>query len=697
MIRRTDNIFKFKRWFLGKYGSNPKIMGFLFLSGYRLRAIHYLFMKLYFILIYYKVWKYWQQRKSQLLKLLTNTSILTSILLGAVSIFIALSRITYKDLSVKFNKNYSFNVLIGNIEMKVWVYLILLFVILFIGFLLLARIFFKQQPPKIYADHSVPGRFPSQVMVYISYCIWKECQYFKKYRYLIWAFRQMQNRGGNIDRTVKFKKKYRKKIKRFNASFNRRFHLVKEIDEMIILLGKSLRIPPYRISEYFFQFSPTIYLAETRLMFQRMYEIVILAEKDEDEVLRHRILENCDTISNLYDKIYKSQLYHATNVKFRDLHEVIINISKDFGLSSSIQAYILGIQGNLTDIGDKHTGKKIEKMQRIRYLFFKRRMHPGFDMHALVINLVEYYLASHPTADMSNKEIGRINKIKEGLEVFKHIESLEFEEKFDTFKPLGIELLGMYEDHRQTGRDEILKKFNKMVLDLIKEVHDSPTLKNLVFMTKGYSSLVTHTLQRLIIDLFKNDSKITKMIRVINMQIFILYDELEDKDHRVTVRHLRYRFKENPNLPLITNNTVHVNIGDFQWYCNNFEAETTKVVLLSGAEFVGSRAGDVSGIRPFPFIMLNDECLRPDFITKLHSRSRIRSMSQRKDGERTEIENVDDNFIHVVMAERFKLFKYPIGASEGERNPVDIDKVLSKDFPEGHFLYPCEKRTLITN
>ncbi|NQY00702.1 MAG: hypothetical protein HRT70_06170 [Flavobacteriaceae bacterium] len=529
---------------------------------------------------------YLDQRVFQFIRLITTTSALPSIFLGALAIMLSFYSI-FEDVFESYRYYYFF----------VSVFFIIVTTVIF------SRAFFKRQTPKQYADFSIQGREHSKSIRYISYSIWKVLIYYQKqYRKLYDSLTTLSDSG-----VVKNKLR-RTDIEILRQDISKYSILLSQICDMMGVLSKSMSIPSFRISDFLFQFSPDIFNHEMSLCLKRLDEIIAyqsMTNTSKDlEVRATQIIRSFDTF-------YRRIEYQKSLFKNKDLHSNIIDISMGMGLTSSLTAYSLGLQ----KIGVKNNKDDKNVLDRLKFLYHKRRMFPGFDIHCLLTNLIskditidkDYrekatvalrLLSNHSEYFHMINELGDIdckNDLKDNTELFKHI------------VPYTNDLVLPINRYIHKQRREITKNFQDFILTELKKCEKERKqgkIKKLVFITRGYSSVVNNTLYNSFvkgdtsrkehnsrIDEIKNELYYTykRKKKNIDLYIYVLKSQNHsDTKNLTSTRYVRYQFKENPNMWKNMDKSINLNIkvGDEDWVKNRFDKkDECKCYLLSGAEF----------------------------------------------------------------------------------------------------------------
>jgi hypothetical protein len=523
-------------------------------------------------------------------------------------------------------------------------------------------VFFKKQTPRQYAEFSIEGREYSHSIKYISYCIWKLLKdHEEQFRNLNCALKMLEDRGG-VPKKGEITKS---DIEALRKDFLSKHSVIEQICDMMEVLAVSMNIPSFRISDFLFQFSPDIYNLEMRLCLKRIDEILAYEEATSSpEGLIERAIKIRKSFSTFYERIqYQENLFMN-----EDLHSSIVDISMGMGLTSSLRAYALGLKkiGSGNNDDDKYV------LDRLKFFYHKRRMFPGFDIHCLLINLIE----------KSNRDESIKNGIKEALKMLA-LDSFDFiadktaslktqnEEKALHYTKLFAKIVPMINmlvdeinryiyDHREV----IVQKFQEYIIDELKQceiARKKGEVKKMVFITRGYSSVVNDVLYNTFVEkgvsnkehdnrvkdirklLFYNYEGDPKQERDLEIYIYVLKSNHEYEDDSLTsTRYVRYQFKENPDMRKDVGKSlkVFIKVGDEDWLKNRFyKKDECNCYLLSGAEFFQVDDKKTADDKAYSlFRMINTEGV-----------SRL-----------AELGFDQTNLKHIILAENFKHFSRPI-------------------------------------
>lgn len=537
---------------------------------------------------------YLGQRKFQFFRLITTTSALPSIFLGLIAIILAI----YGNFISNTKPSENLKVL----------YFGLGILIILITVIYLSRVFFKKQTPKQYADFSIQGREHSKSIRYISYSIWKMLSYYEhQYKGLYKSIKELKVNKGVIPNNPDFVKK----ISSLRKDISKNSIILDQICDMMGILANSMNVPSFRISDFLFQFSPEIFNYEMKLCLKRLEEIgAYQNESSTSGDIEKRAIKIIKSLDSFYLRIsYQRDLFTYT-----DLHSNIIDISMGMGLTSSLTAYALGLK----KIGENknNTYDKNSIMRRLIFLYHKRRMFPGFDIHCLLINLISKNI-SIPI----DKKAETIDALKLLSNNYRKNQEDKNEDENELYGDIVSKIKGIVFDvnqHISKQRQEIIKNFQDFMISELKFVSNKRKegkLRKLIFITQGYSSVVNSTLYNTFINykIKENASETNQVKESHNLKVKEIIDQLnynldlegeitekkievyiyvlkpkDENESFTSTRYVRYQFKENPNLKndIKTSINLNVKIGDEEWLKNRFyKKDECLCYLLSGAEF----------------------------------------------------------------------------------------------------------------
>lgn len=637
------------------------------LKYFRRDYLVYCFHKLYFIFIYYRIHHYGWQRGSQFVRLMTNTSVLPSILIGLISIGIAIKNPFEGNIdnNYLFDLNFYQNLFLSETGLALLIATTLIFV-------LGGRYFFKRQTSGLYSEYSIEGRAFSDAFCYISYTIWKECVYVRSHKNMFNMFVKLSKNEGKLDEIYELKKTSRirrrkKKIKRMMQSSFHRQNRIQWIDAMILTLAKEMRIPARRLSDYLFHFSPDIFTHELRKTLYAMYELLSIAEHADkgNDLTKERRIELANNISNFYEKVNQRKRFQTSLIINRDLHSTLIGLcASGFGLSNAFESYCLGIQDISREFNKKKSfsiRRDIRLTKKLIFFYHKRKLFAGFDLHALLLN----YAYQKKSLYMDEETCGKLENItnlkesdvsrKNYLNI-PHIALPDVKNDIDSYlfkqRTILSEKLFLFVQRRVMEKKDEKSKGNK----------------KLIFVTQGYSGVVNrclHNFSKKIADLLSEatdyDESVKKEFQRLDIYLYILLSPEEIDDfHRTSSRYVLYKFKDNPDVTEMSNQKIKVKLGDLNWLSSRFNETTCIKILLSGAEFI-----QVS--RRFEYKKINadqkSEETKEELRSRLINNEGVYSFLEKDQYSRNIEKSVLKNYDHLILAEDFKLFKHKLDIS----------------------------------
>lgn len=501
-------------------------------------------------------WLFWysSNRIFQFSRLVTNTSVLPSLFIGLITIWISMV-VSSENGIVKI-----IGLELTNIKVNYIFGLLLFFTSIFGG-----RYFFRSQTPEQYAQFSIDGREITNSFTYISYLIWKECKFVTSHKALKKKMEYIISKGGSIDKS-EFGIMGTVLIKAFIDSINKRVGNQEIIKYSYGRLANSLNVPIIRLSDHFFQFNPHIFVTEFRKVCNTLEEINIAIDYKKTDLLENEMQnERAKIVLNFFKVINNLMNFQKSIIKYEDLHHFIIGMSGTYGSSNALRSYTLGLETVMrTEIQKKN------RYDRIKFLFHKRRMYPGFDVHISLMNLARIV-----DIDSKSKDNGHEAELKK-LYLLKPEELRQYDEiSTFKFKRMMSSLVKIVNEYIAKERKSIVTKFRKYVEEL-----NLPKSGKLILVTQGYSSVVNSTITTLLREL-----KLENELEKFNLRIFLLIDDSEDKILYEKTRYVRYKFKMNPDLPKELDRQVLVKAGDIEWLSKRYDKPINRILILSGAEF----------------------------------------------------------------------------------------------------------------
>jgi len=300
-----------------------------------------------------------------------------------------------------------------------------------------------------------------------------------------------------------------------------------------------------------------------------MKEVInILKSKNSDKRREQQSVK----ISNFYSIVTKRLGYQKSIIKNTDLHDTIIDMSSSFGLTNALESYCLGLQmiarsEKTSDIAMKDA---MIIMDKLKFLYHKRRMFPGFDLHSILIN----YAYQNKLKDLLNGLIKLATEKNKPLYL-----------SYGEVTPNFTNLVNSVNNYIFQQRQEITEKVKNQLKDDLKNPINS-NKKKIVAITQGFSGVVNDTLYN-IMRVVKEDKDFEELFKGKDIYYYVLLSPKEmDSLHLTTSRYVRYKFKENPNIPEFSKYRVNVKIGDEDWLKKRFDRKDECLsYILSGAEF----------------------------------------------------------------------------------------------------------------
>ncbi len=521
---------------------------------------------------------YINTRNLQFVRLLTNTSVLPSLLIGIITIFISFEHPF--GISDFDNANP-------------WLFIIIAF--LLTGFTILgARFFFNALPPDEYANFSISGRKLSDAFKYISYEIWKECHYIEKDKILLDGFQKLLiKRKLDSEDIITLASKSMELDKRFSKRFNR----IKKIDQMIVSLAASMDMPPQRLSDYLFQFSPDIYLHEHRITTERMRQVLNTIKPGK--IVRHgNIIDKIEEVDAFIETIKRRKDYQEEIIHHSQLHTYIIDLSTDYGFSNALSSYCMALQQCAKGESDINTKVNVNRVaEKLSFIYHKRRMYPGFDLHAILLNCFKHSQSKDDRDfyDLLKNMTQRKDLINQTSWLI-NAGYLDLQQRVQR-------MVDRFDNNKLLQRREISRKFKSQMKTWLIEGKDRPV----IFITQGFSSTVNFCLRRFLRDLEINkDFKASIGERMIYLYIINTPKEIDNEFNSMT-RYNRYKFKEDERFKEREDLNVNVRLGNLSGLRSLLSEGDFQTFILSGAEFVQTRTIKLKEYSEHEFRFSNDE------------------------------------------------------------------------------------------
>jgi len=541
----------------------------------------------------YLAW-YTGQRNFQLSRLVTNTSVLPSIILGLVAIVVTVIIYIFEVGRLT---------LLGY-EINTYRFIIFSLVVTALITLSGGRYFFFALTPKEYGIFSIKGQRYETGIRYIAYCIWKECSYYRLASFNKHFLRLYQNQG-DLDGTPfthkKFARRVEKQIKQFKKIMSKRKRRIQRIDEMMVAFAQENDIKAHRISDYLFHFSPEIFNQELRNVIRLMEEVLQTmnyvngrAGQDPNEAEAQRVnakrKSRLERIAIFFKELERREVVQEEILQFDEMYDFTMDLANNYGMTKAVESYILGYE----KIIQEYEGTTKEKQKRValkkaKFLYHARRMYPGFDVHAILMNI------AHKLQNQS---------LQEFLHTISNVNSQQLEKNvspFELLKGCGSSISNAVNSLLESSREVVAQKFEQYITARCQEQlkqnqqATTPHKLKLVFVTQGFSSVVNNTIIKFINALIKSPA-LYQAIGAPRIYVWIVLspDAFESED-KVKSRYLRYIFKDASGFSEEAKNSIDVNIqlGKKEWVEERMLRKNTDTphnsfiqsYLLSGAEF----------------------------------------------------------------------------------------------------------------
>jgi len=243
--------------------------------------------------------------------------------------------------------------------------------------------------PQAYASMLLAGRPPTEVLVVISRHIMRSCE-----RTLALVdggkglFEALEKRL--IDQPEKLTEGERGQIADFRSQIRR---LMQEqhapllrIEAMKLLASREMDVPPRRLCDHVFQYSPTMHRDRLQKYLGLWGELLNLQQLQSARDPRFKAL--LDQSKSFLNNTRRRIRYQTQILENRDLHPYIVQFASTHSTSGSLQTYAEALRFvAATSPRAGAPGKDIVEppiANRFRFLHRKQRAHPGFDLHTLL-------------------------------------------------------------------------------------------------------------------------------------------------------------------------------------------------------------------------------------------------------------------------------------------------------------------------
>jgi len=409
--------------------------------------------------------------------------------------------------------------------------------IVFISLILVSgQIALRTADPETYARILVAGRPAKEVIFVTSWHILQACK--RTLRIIDKGTDLASELERNlVDFNRDLSEEEAEKIDRLREDIQRHIlaqhTLLLRIEQMKLSASKELGIPPRRLCDHVFQYSPMMH--RNRLQnYLSIWEEVRDLRRVDDRVRFRSLLEQTHWFVNNTLRRRRCQRQLIQN---RDLHPYIVQFASVHSTSGSLHTYAQSLKfvaatgvENLWAVRSKHKNirNQIEEEITDRFLFIQRkqRAHPGFDLHTLLLQALQ-------SVDMPEEPRSRVQSLLKALanDAPPAVRELVSEEMLASFSTLPASLARLVAASR-----------NKIALDF-KEVYDA-WFKEI----GGAKFVVSHGYSRTVLSVLRQvASGGTRMVQAPPRIFFVLPEDEDSFDTRVMEYELREERKLRPS------------------------------------------------------------------------------------------------------------------------------------------------------
>jgi translation initiation factor 2B subunit (eIF-2B alpha/beta/delta family) len=269
--------------------------------------------------------------------------------------------------------------------------------------------------PQTYARILLAGRPAKEVLFVISRHVIRTCQRTLRNTYWVADISESLEKRTSAEDFEEFRGEIMPEPERRRvAIFQRRLlrHLQRQhkallrVETLKLLASNELDIPPRRLCDHLFQYSPVMHRERLQKYAENWDEIFNFQEVESaEDARRYRalVVQNRSLINNTLRRLrYQRQI-----LQNRDLHPFIVQFASKHSTSGSLQTYAEALkfvaatgQRSLQKARDSAARERVvnEIEDRLRLLHRKQRAHPGFDLHTLLRRAVG--AMGNPTASL---------------------------------------------------------------------------------------------------------------------------------------------------------------------------------------------------------------------------------------------------------------------------------------------------------
>lgn len=487
--------------------------------------------------------------------------------------------------------------------------------------------------PETFARVTLSGQKDTRKLELVTYQILKVCRGFVNHKSAKKLHSFLNNlaipfNAANLNRS---KPELISHVNKLHKLLNKQEEMLQKILAMKYLVSKDLGIPPRRLCDYIFQYSPRIHENRLQKYLENWEEILTYCEylpggSLEDPAITNRLTALRDQNIQIYDEFKRRMNYQNQFLKFRDLHPVILSFISANSTSGSLLKYAdaLSQVANeyrliMTQRPDTNSAAYRSCCAKLLFLFYKQRAHPGFDLNVHLFNLctimsktspdwkiVETVLCNFPKESPNQNPLS-----KDPPQIKLEIEALS-------------KLSAMVRKVIVDNRNDIIKLFT----GYCRSYFGSDPFRNTYILTHGHSKTVREVLKRGLQPLEPNIP-----------HVFVMQPEDEDD---FETRLMLYELRED---------------DDFRFLRR---AASTRVEFI---QLLGSQAKVM--------VVLGAECFDSD-LRVLHPLGISNSLKMLK-------EVLGSQFQVIVVGEEYKHYSHLMSFPEFYRNHLDRVEILNSD------------------
>ncbi|MCB0112084.1 MAG: hypothetical protein KDE53_39450, partial [Caldilineaceae bacterium] len=264
------------------------------------------------------------------------------------------------------------------------------------------------------------------------------------------------------------------------------------------LASREFGIPPTRFCDYIVQFSPEIYNKRIRKYVKNWEEILetIDAEHPMDR-MKALMAEN----KSIYADIYKRRLYQEQILTFKDLHQHIHDFAREHSTSASIKNYVKALSAVAATVMKSYQGESFVRSplytivcKKLEFLYYKQRVHPGFDLHRAAIQLFKLDTQRHDSiCSRSSDHVDMLERFHVGANgAFVSHEEHKAHSELQNLAAMFMDMIEIL----SANREELIANFKDAYLRWIGREDESVDFQSSHYiLTHGYSRTVRETIK----------------------------------------------------------------------------------------------------------------------------------------------------------------------------------------------------------